>query len=202
MGLGQRGVAIVFRVDFFRGERRYIRASDLIASSPLTSAASAFRFGFRRPVCNPGAWRRAGSEGTAGAGEEIGAGLAIWSTGGREDWEFAIDGSSEIGRVLPDIDELAGLEQVQATTTGIACRLTGGNTLCDHIVAALRVLGEKVYPGRRWHVVYLQGTQEALRANYEGASLALEAGRLRGELQEMHYTLDGRPAGRIGVQPR
>jgi hypothetical protein len=181
-------------VDSFRGSRNYLRAADMLAAAPLARDLASFYFFARAVAHQPGYWR-------PGAAVDAAATLTIRRVSGAEEWAFTTDSELSVTNLLPDIDETRVLINPKLRNDRLTAELDDIHSLWDHLVAAARYGGTTYFPGVRWYLAYLRGTDRCVQP-VAGRELALTIGRRRGQFIELNFSIDGAPAGVLGLIQR
>jgi hypothetical protein len=188
-------------VDFFRGPRDYLRASDLINAAPLHTEAIWFDLRYRAMARHPGRWCRLDPEGFATDAGTV-ATLVTACPSHLEHWSFVVDRSVQVTNLLPDVDETAMLSDIALLDDGLLSRLQPSFSLWDQLIAAARAWAMHHFTGRRWYIVRLTVNRHALQPPPGTIRLGLTPGRRHGRFLEIHFDLDGAPAGRLGCMIR
>ena len=187
------------RVDFFRGNRDYLRAADVLAAAPFETPPDSFRFFFKRIARHPGAWKKLVSPHSSAGTPKAAAALTMTLGQRMERWDFVIDEPALTCVRTSDIDETSILADIRVTGDEFFCTLVGGYSLWDFTVAAARA---GFFRDRQWYLAYIMGNQKCFPPELEGLPLTLRLGRRRTDFTEFDFDLANMPAGKLGVFPK
>ena len=189
----------LLRVDYFRGNRDYLRAADVLAAAPFETAPDSFQFFFKKIARHPGEWKRSGGSPESSGKQVSAATLAITRDQQKERWGFLIDEFSTIVKRAENIDEHSILTDNQLIGEEFICLLTGPFSIWDFIVAAARAGGKQFFPDTQWYLTYIKGNRNCFPAQLEGQPLILRLGRRRGSFVEIKFAVGGLDAGELGL---
>jgi hypothetical protein len=190
---------ISHRVDFFRGNRDYLRAADVLSAAPFETPPDSFQFFFKKIARHSGEWKKQDNGPGSSAAPTAAASLTMTFAQRKEKWDFIIDEPGLIIKRSPDIDETSLLADFRLTEEEFVCTLAGAFPLWDFLVAAARAGGLHFFPDTQWYLPYITGNQDCFPAQLEGLPLTLRLGRRRAGFVEINFALGNRTAGKLGL---
>jgi hypothetical protein len=195
-------------VDWLRGSRDYVRLVDVLAVAPMPPETERFELRFHSVTNCPGRWMDAAASVGPGrnprqdARHAIVASLKTTAAAAVRKLNFVVDTSAPITRRLPDLGEDRLVEAISIVDGGTVLTMSGEFDVWEHVIASAKGLGDFLFPGVQWYVLYLRADLTRIPQVTAGRVMTMQRSRKRLAIDEVAYFIDGTPVGVIWVCDR
>jgi hypothetical protein len=190
------------RVDWIRGARDHVLATDLLGVAPILPESQKLEFFFHSATTCCGRWLASDGAQERGIHEEVVASLRISDPHGTRKWGFVVDNLSPITRRVADLSEDSIISSALFNDGGIHTVMTDAFSVWEHLIWGTKALGQVLFPGVSWYIAYVVANLGQFPRVTSGCTLSLHLHRKRLAIHEVKFAIDGTPLGSVGARER
>ena len=189
-------------VDWIRGSRDHVLATDLLAVAPIPPESQKLEFFFQSATSCPGKWLPSERSKGLEDHQQVVASVTTFDSLGTHKWCFVVDTRSPIATRLIDSAEESIMSSMGMEDGQAAVVMTNTYTIWEYIIWTTKSLGLVLFPGVQWYIAYLKVDLGRLPKEIAGHKMSLYLHRTRLTIREVLFSVDGTIAGSVGARER